>query len=559
MRTPISDPDVDLALRGRLDLADLNRTLKFSGAEELAGVLAADATMRARLSDVDAGRYDRVHAAGFASASQVTVRMEDLPHALRIEEGTLRFSPTHAELASFQGRIGSSDLRMTGRLDNLLGFVLRDEELRGEARLASSFFDLNEWRSDEGKLEAVIVPANLDLALAAEVDRLAFADMDLRRARGALRIRGQRAMLDDFRMEAFGGSVAVTGFYETTTPARPTFDLGLRLAGIDVHEAAERVLTVRTLAPVARYAQGRITTDLRLNGALGSDMTPVFEELSGRGSFESAGVSLQGFPAFDRLAEVLRTETLRNPTLQDVRSSFTVENGRLHVSPFAMRIDRFAATVSGSHGFDQSLDYVLGFQVPASLLGADANRAVTALAAQAGRVGMAFQPAEVISLGVRLGGTVGRPSVSTDFRGTSATAAQQAGTALREEADRRVEALTERATAALDEGRLRAEAEARRILEEAERQAARLRAEAEPIAEALRREGYEQADALVARAGNPAARVAAQAGANRLRREADDGAQRVLREADTRAEALLADARRRADALAGSGPAAPGS
>jgi hypothetical protein len=549
VRTPVSDPAVEFAVRGRLDLADLNRTLKLPGAEELTGILAADASMQARLSDIERQQYDRVGAEGVVSASGVAIRTETLPHALQVDEGQLRLSPRYAELTSFRGRVGSSDLAMTGRLDNLLGFVLRDEELRGQARVASNFFDLNEWRSGEGDLEAIIVPPNLDLGLVAEVQRLAFAEMELRNVSGALRIRDRRATLDDFRMDVFGGSMALTGWYDTAAPGAPTFDLGLRLASIDVVGAAGSVATFRALAPVAQYARGRISTELRLSGALGNDMAPVLGALSGRGSLQAAGLALEGFPGLDRLADLLSTEALRNPALSEVRSSFTIQDGRLHVSPFDVRLGPFATTVSGSHGLDETLDYTLALLVPASLLGADANRAMTALASRAGRVVSSFQPTEVISLGVRLGGTVRNPTVATDFRGAATSAAQQVTGALREEADRRVEAVGERVEAAVDETRRRAEAEARRVLEEAERQAARIRAEAEPIAEALRREGYEQADALVARASNPAARVAAQAAAGRLRRETDERADRVLREADSRAEAVLGEARRRADTI----------
>jgi hypothetical protein len=482
--------------------------------------------------------------------------MDGLPHALNVEEGRLRLSPRYAELAAFRGTVGSSDLEMTGRLDNLLGFALRDEELRGEARVASAFFDLNEWRSDDGELEAVVVPRNLDLYLVAEVGRLAFAEMDLRDARGSLRIRDERATLEGFRMDVFGGTMAVSGFYETRDPRRPTFDVGLRLAGIDVARAAGGAATIRALAPVARYAEGRVSTDLRLSGALGSDMTPVFDVLSGEGAFESAGIALRAFPGLERLADLLSTEALRNPGFTDIRSSFTIRDGRLHVSPFDVRIGQFATRVSGSHGFDETMDYVLALQVPASALGADAARAVGTLASQAGRVGLGFLPADVITLGVRLGGTVNRPVVSTDFRGTAATV-QQVGSALREEADRRVEAVAERVDAVVDDARRQAEERARRMVDEAERQAARIRAEAEPIAAAVRREGHEQADALVDRAGNPAARIAARAGADRLRREADERADAVLRQADLRASSLVANARVRADSVSGAAPPEP--
>ena len=54
LRTPVSDPDVDLRVDGRLDLAKLAQTVKLEGVEELAGVVAANAAVRTRLSWIEA-------------------------------------------------------------------------------------------------------------------------------------------------------------------------------------------------------------------------------------------------------------------------------------------------------------------------------------------------------------------------------------------------------------------------------------------------------------------------------------------------------------------------
>jgi hypothetical protein len=544
MRTPVSDPDVDFQLRGRLDLAALNRTIKLQGAEELSGVLTADASVRARRSAYDDEAYDRIAAAGTVEASQIVLRLTDLPHALRVDDARLRLTPRHADLDAFRGTIGRSDVDINGRLDNLFAFAFRDEELRGSARIRSGTFDLDEWRSDD-EMQAVQVPANIDFALQAEVGRLVFAALDLRNARGSLRIHEQRATLEDFRLEAFDGTLAVSGFYESLAAARPVFDVAMRIDSIDVAQAALSMPTFRTLAPAARYAQGRVSTDLQLSGALGEDMTPVYDILSGRGTFETSGLALHGFPAFGFLADRLRTEQLRNPGLIDVRSTFQVRDGRLHISPFNMKLaDQYVATVSGSHGFDDTLDYTLALQLPRALLGAEANGAVATLAAQAGRAGVGWETSDVITVGVRFGGTVAQPSLATDLQGTTRSVLQDAGGAVRDVLDRRIDAVDERADAALEEARLRAAAEAARLVEEAERQAERIRAEAETAAAAVRTQGYERADALVAQAGNPAARLAANAAADRVRREADAAADRILREADERADAVVAEAMR---------------
>jgi hypothetical protein len=545
MRTPFSDPELDFAVHGELDLAALQRTLKLTGADELAGRVIADVSARGRRSDLDAAQYDRIQAEGSIRASSVDLRMDGLPQALAVQEGVLRIAPDHASLETFRGTIGSSDLDLTGRLDNLFGYLFRDEALRGTARLASTRFDLDEWRSDD-EMRAIIVPARIDFAFDARVDTLVFADLELRNARGSLRVRDERATLDGFGLEMFGGTLAVTGVYESTTPARPTFDASLDITSIQVAEAARALDLFRALAPAARYAEGRVSTRLGLSGALGEDMTPVYDVLAGTGTFETAGLSLQGFPALAFLAERLSTEQLRNPALLDVRSTFRIEDGRLHVSPFDVGLGEFMATISGSHGLDETMDYTLALSMPRTMLGAEAGRAVAALATQAGRTVLEWEASDVVTVRARLAGTVRQPSVGLDLQETADAALRGAGTALRDEAERRQAAAGARADSAVDEARLRAAEEAARLLEEAELQAARIREEADSAAEAVRRQGYQRADSLVARAGNPATRLAAQAAAARLREEADEAAARIRAEADQRADALVADARRRA-------------
>ena len=549
MRTPVSDPDVDLRLTGALDLADVGRTVKLEGVRELAGLVAADVAMRARVSDVDAGRYDRVAAAGTVSAARVALRSAAIPHAIAVDTAALRFTPRNAELTAFAARIGNSDVRAAGSLDNVLGFALRDQDLRGSATVSSEHFDLDEWRSKEKTTEVIPVPPHVDFALKATAARVTYGALTAANVRGDLHVKDQRVTLDELRMETLRGTVVANGFYETTVPGRPTFDVDLRLAAVDIPAAFAALTTVQKLAPVARWAQGALSGTIGLKGPLGRDMTPVFTALTGKGAIETERLVVQGAPVLEKLADAVSLEQLRKPALGAVKASFDVADGRVHVKPFAVKVNGIDMTVAGSNGIDQSLKYDLALAVPRSLLGAAGGSAVAKLAAQAGRSGTDAAAGEVVQLGAAVTGTVTNPTVKPNFAGVIASAKDAVQAAVGQEVATRTAAVKQRADSATEEARRRARAEADRIVAEAERQAATVRAEARTLADAARREGNARADSLQARATNPMARVAAQAATDRLRREANDKADRIVREADARADGIVAQARRQADAM----------
>ena len=546
LRTPVSDPDVDLRLAGQLDLADLRRTVKLEGVKELAGRIAADVAVRTRMSWVDKKQYDRVTARGNVNVAGVAVNTEDLPHALAIDEARLQLTPQRAELRSLTGRIGSSDLRLSGYLENLVPFALRGDPLRGSATFASRHFDLNEWQSDDDSLEVIPVPGNIDIALNATVDELIYGKLTMTNASGGLRVKDDRATLERFTMNTLGGAFSVTGFYETTDVAKPTFDVNMQLKSVDIPSAFAALTTVQVLAPVARYARGSVSTDLHLTGALGKDMTPLFNVLTGRGSLQTSELILQGFPVMVRLADVLKIDQLRNPTLDALRASLQIRDGRVHVNPFTVGVGQSVLRVAGSHGIDQSLQYTLGLQLPRAALGADANRVIAGLVSRAGRTGIDLQAADSVELDVRVGGTLTNPTIQTNLGDVVASAGEQVKEAVREEVAERVDSVKARADSAAAEARRRAEAEAERLIAEAEQRAAAIRDEAQRLADRVRQEGNARADSLVARASNPLAQAAARAAADRLRKETNDRADQIISEADKRATDLVAEARKKA-------------
>jgi cell division septum initiation protein DivIVA len=549
LRTPVSDPDVDFRVKGTLDLADVTRTVKLQGVQELKGVVSADAAVRARLSDVDHARYDRVAARGDVSAKDVTLKTETIPQPISVHEATLGLSPQRAQLKSLDAQIGGSDIQASGSLDNVLGFVLRHEELRGSATFASRRFILDEWKSSDSQLEVIPVPPGIDLTLDGTVDRLTYGNLEMADAKGKVHVKDQRVTLEDFTMRTLGGHIRVDGFYETTEPTKPTFGVGLALDSLDIGRASAVFLTIRSLAPVARFARGDFTAKLDLSGALGSDMVPVFGGLDGKGSLLTSKLALEGFPAMQRLADALSLPQLANPTFDAIRSSIEIRDGRLHVQPFHVKVGQLGMAVSGSNGVDQSLDYKLGLAIPRSVLGGGADRAVRDLVAKAGRAGLDLQAADSVEVAVGLTGTVADPSVKTDFGRLVSSTGQKLQEAAGAAVEQRVDAAKERADSAAEEARRRAQARADSILQDAQVRADTIRAAARKLADGVRAEGGRRADQLLAEARNPVARAAAKPVADRIRKEADDKAKGIVEEADKRADDLIAEARSRADAI----------
>ncbi|MFL5472269.1 MAG: AsmA-like C-terminal region-containing protein [Gemmatimonadales bacterium] len=527
VRTPVSDPNVDLRMKGKVDLADVRRTVKLDKVDQLTGTIAADAAVKTRMSAIDKQQYDRVAASGTVDVAGLTVKGEALPHPLSIQQASLELAPQRAQLTQFAGTVGSSDLRATGSLDNLISYAFRDDTLKGSATVQSNHFDLDEWRSGEGDLQIIPVPPKIDFGLNATVKELTYNKLKMTGATGKLRIKDQRATLQDFRMNTLGGQIVLNGSYDTKMLAKPAFDVGLKMVKIDIPSAFQAFTTVQMFAPVAKYASGTVNTDINLSGALGKNMMPLFKALSGKGILQSQNVALRNFPGMEKLVDVTKLQILNNPTMQAIKTGFQIKDGRLVTQPFTVKLAGTSMSVAGSNGIDQTMDYTLGLRLPKSLVGG----ADQALAGLASKAGFNLGAASEVPLNIGLTGKITDPDVKVGLGSVTSTVASGAQ-----------QAVTQAVTQKVDSVALRAVAEA-------EKQAAAIRQQAESLAAGVKRTGYQQADSLMGRAGdNPLLQAGAKVAADKLRQETDAKAAGIISEASNRADSLVAAARRQATA-----------
>jgi len=473
------------------------------------------------------------------------LKSADLPRDVAVQEASLQISPQRADLRSLSAQIGSSDVHLSGSVENLLPFALRGDPLRGNATFASQHFNLDEWKSDDS-LTVIQVPGNIDLGLQATVGELTYGKLKMTNARGGLRVKDKRATLENFTMNTLGGSIGVSGFYETVDSLRPAFDTQVQLKSVDIPSAFAALTTVQMLAPVAKFARGNVSTDLHFAGALGKDMMPLFNVLDAKGSLRTSDLVIQGLPLLGKIADAVKLEQLRNPTLDSLRASIQVNAGRVQVNPFTVRAGRSSLQVAGSHGMDQTLQYTLGLRVARADLGSAANQAIANLISRAGRTGVNLQAADTVALAIKVGGTVTSPTIQTNLADLVASAGQSVKQAAQQAVAERVDSLKQQADSVTGEARKKAQAQAEQIIAQAEQQAAAIRAEAQKLADTVRLEAGARADTLVARTTNPLAKAAAQAAANRMKKEANDRADAMIREADKRANDVVAEARKKA-------------
>jgi hypothetical protein len=169
--TPISDPDIDTRVEGRLDLAEFAKAFPIPDIRELSGLIIADITLRARMSQLDLGDYEQVNVSGNFNMQNIVYRSDDMP-TVSIRSMQASLNPRQVEVPAFDMQLGKSDLRGQARFDNILAYFSPNKVLTGDLNLQSNYFLADEWVSEE---ESTPTPASSQAPEEDGFTRFAFA------------------------------------------------------------------------------------------------------------------------------------------------------------------------------------------------------------------------------------------------------------------------------------------------------------------------------------------------------------------------------------------------
>jgi hypothetical protein len=454
VKNPMSDPFIDMALKGNLDLKQLTTIFPLKDMT-IAGNLQADVQAAGRKSSVDKGRYQDFKASGQMQASNFVYAGKNVPMPVNIPSAKMTFSPKNITLSNLTAKLGKSDFQASGSVNNYLNYVFKKNQLlEGTFNLSSNYIDVNELMGpkvvEESKTKAEVpltvieVPANINFNMALKANKVTYDKYDISNARGALQVKDRTVYFKNLGLDMVGGTVRMNGSYATTNPKRPKVAIDFGMEKVDIQQAFNAFNTVKLLTPIAQYAKGTFSTNLKFNSDLDDKMMPIYSSLNAEGLANIIQAVVDGFEPVNKLANTLGVSELKKVEVNDLKTKFSVEDGRLKVAPFNIKVKGIAMNVQGSNGIDQTMDYDLVLNVPRAMLGTKANDvANSALASLNSKLGTNVSVGETIKINADLLGTFLKPSIKLKYgagEGSAGNAAKAAVTQVVEEKKAELEA-----------------------------------------------------------------------------------------------------------------------
>ena len=461
LRNPMTTQWIDASAKGHIDLSRVTQFVTLEAGTKLTGDIKADVSVKGSMAQAQNKQYEKIDAAGSVNINSLFYASKDYPDGVSIASLLMTFTPQNVTFANLKGQYLQTNFSGSGSVDNLLGYAMNNQVLKGRFTLAADKVDVNKFMGTDpataqagtapattatvapAATDPFVVPANMDMELTTSVGTVKYDDIVMTDVSGGVVLRDEAAVLKNISGKALDGLLKMNGSYSTKVDKKnPAISFDYSVQSVDVKKTYAAFPTMQKMMPAAKYMSGKVSSSFTMTGKLNPDMTPDMNSLSGKGDLMLLASQITGHPITEALAEKLKLTQFKTFNVKDMKLFFEFMNGRVNVQPFKVNLGSgIEAEVAGSHGFDQTLKYGANVTVPRALMGGAANTVVNNLLSQAAGKGVPVTLGDKINLVVNITGTTTKPKVETDLKSQANNAVANVKEEIKKEIQRNVDSV----------------------------------------------------------------------------------------------------------------------
>ncbi len=552
----MTQDDVDMKgnINGHINLTSIKDFIPLENTS-IKGSINTNLKFAGKLSDIENEKYQNFTARGQIEMKDCNYVDPDYPEGIRIHNALLDFSPAFIELSGFHANIQQNDLQLNGKVNHYLPYIFSDDLLTARLNLSSNYMNVNDFLSsdteeetgntqDTTTLQAFKIPENIDFVFTSKFKKLIYDKLTINNIHGSVKLQQGILELSGLDMELLDGSMTMHAKYDSRDMSQLNSTFSMDMNRISIPKAFYAFNTIQQIAPLTKHCKGNISANIELNTQMDNQLNPKLNTLDAKGKFESENIGIKNAKVFDLMANKLKDEKYKAPTLKNVDVSFTIEDGNIEVKPFDVKFMGNQAQISGTQNLDQRINYTINLRIPRDQFGESTNSLIEEMFDKAKQRGVNITPSKIIQLTVVITGKLQNPKMKLKLTRDSSSSVDDLKENVKEEVKEKVEEAKsntlEKAHKKADELLKKAKKEKETIMKKANQQADKLRKEVKEKKEKVLSE---------ARKKGPIAEKLAEKTVNKMEKETNEKIDKILKEAEQRADEKIQDAKDKGDEL----------
>jgi len=180
----MTDPFYDFALKGNIDLDKVNKILPMENINSMQGAILSDITFKGKQSNIESENYEALEFDMQMQSNGLHIDYKD-GKDIALTRLDVNSTPKNLSINNLEGKIGASDYKLNGTINNPLAVLTAKNYISGEIVHSSNVLDLDEWmqenessNSNTGSIDQNLVD-NSQVTFTSTVNTIKYLDYDI--------------------------------------------------------------------------------------------------------------------------------------------------------------------------------------------------------------------------------------------------------------------------------------------------------------------------------------------------------------------------------------------
>jgi len=370
------DINYDVKAKGTLNVARIYKVFSQKGLD-VDGFIKADLSLAGKQSDASNGRIGNLKNSGTLEVKNIKTTSDYLAKPFLIENGLFTFNQDKMYFSNFNGKYGTSDITMNGNLENVINFVLSENQiLKGNFNLTSNFLHINEFiptttfeNEDENEVRTEVsgvveIPTNLNVSIQTNAVKTQYDDIIIENLNGNILIENGTLKLTNGTIGIIGATAKMDAFYKNEGTQKAYFDYKINASEFDIKRAYNEIKMFREIVTAAENAEGIVGLNYSIKGVLNNQMEPVMPSLEGKGTLSVKKVKMKGFKLLNVVSAKTENPDIKDPDISKVDIKTTIKNNIVTIERFKFKVAGFRLRFEGQTSLDGKLNLKMRIGLP---------------------------------------------------------------------------------------------------------------------------------------------------------------------------------------------------
>ncbi|MBK5284652.1 MAG: hypothetical protein JJE25_04565 [Bacteroidia bacterium] len=363
------NPFLSLNVTADLDLKTLQNFFPLDTLSSLKGNAKINLSFAGKTRDVEnlnSAALGKIKSSGTLLLENVSFGIRRNPLQFNDFNANCTFHDNDIEVKSFTGKISGTDFTSHGTLYNLFSFLLSPvQTAHADVTLRSRILNLDELlerdnsSSSQDTSYKLRFSPNLSAAITVDVEHLVFRRFKAEKFNGVLTLNKQILSTALLSFSSMKGSVKMSGAINAARHDSLLISCIAKISGLDIRELFYEMENFQQNTLTDKNIRGRADIDLQFTSRWSSDLRINPKKVVLDGSVKIFNGELIDFAPVLALSRFIKVSELQHVKFSTLQNNIQIYDRKVFIPSMEIKSSALNLTASGSHTFDNKVDYSL--------------------------------------------------------------------------------------------------------------------------------------------------------------------------------------------------------